>query len=79
MTNLEKYTKVFMETFGIGEEEAKELQYQGIDEWDSVGHMTLISALEDMFDIMMDTDDIIDFSSYEIGMQILQKYNIAFE
>lgn len=78
MTNLEKYKKVFMETFNIGDEQVTGLQYQGINEWDSVGHMALISALEDTFDIMMDTDDIIDLSSFEIGIEILKKYNIEF-
>lgn len=78
MTNLEKYTNVFMETFSVSEEEAKNLKYQSIDAWDSVGHMGLVSALEDAFDIMMDTDDIIDLSSFEKGKEILAKYNVEF-
>ena len=79
MTNKEKYTKVFTEIFGISEEETQSLQYQGISDWDSVGHMTLISTLEDEFDIMMDTDDIIDLSSFEKGIELLKKYEIDFE
>ena len=79
MTNYEKYLSVFTETFGVDEEKAKGLEYQTISEWDSVGHMGLIAALEDTFDIMMDTDDIIDLSSFEKGKEILSKnYNIAF-
>ena len=62
MSNLEKYTKVFVELFGVSENEAKELKYQDIDTWDSVGHMNLISDIEDAFGIMMETDDIIDFN-----------------
>lgn len=76
MNNFEKYLKVFTDTFDIAEDEAKTLEYQGISEWDSVGHMTLVSTVEDTFDIMMDTDDIIDFSSFEKGMEILRKYNV---
>ena len=34
--------------------------------------MGLIACLEDAFDIMMDTDDIIDFSSYEKGIEIMK-------
>lgn len=79
MTNYEKYLNVFTETFGVDEEKAKGLEYQAISEWDSVGHMGLIAALEDTFDIMMDTDDIIDLSSFEKGKEILSKnYNIEF-
>ena len=71
MKNMEKYTQVFVEMFGKSADEVKNLHYQDIIEWDSVGHMTLMSTLEDTFDIMMETDDIIDFDSYEKGIEIL--------
>lgn len=78
MTNLEKLAKVFAETFGISEAETKGLQYQGIEAWDSVGHMSLIAALEDEFEIQLDTDDIIDMSSFEKAVDILKKYDVQF-
>lgn len=78
MTNLEKYNNVFMENLQITEDKLAGLQYQGVELWDSVGHMSLVAALEDEFDIMIDTDDIIDLSSYEKGIEILKKYNIEF-
>ncbi|MCQ2171316.1 MAG: acyl carrier protein [Bacteroidales bacterium] len=78
MTNLEKYTNVFVESFGITAEQTTGLAYQGIEAWDSVGHMTLVAAIEDTFGIMMDTDDIIDLSSFEKGKEILAKYNVEF-
>ena len=77
MTNLEIYNNAFKEAFGIEESELAGLEYQAIPAWDSVGHMNLIALLEDNFDIMMDTDDIIDFSSYEKGKEILAKYDIT--
>lgn len=79
MTNYEKYVNLFVEAFSVSAEQAEKLEYQGISEWDSVGHMELIAAIEDAFDIMMDTDDIIDFSSFEKGKEILAKnYDISF-
>lgn len=79
MTNLEKYDKVFMENLEITVDKLNGLQYQGTELWDSVGHMTLVAALEDAFDIMMETDDIVDLSSYEKGKEILSKnYGIDF-
>lgn len=79
MTNIEKYKNAFVEALGVKEEQVEGLEYQAINEWDSVGHMGLIAALEEAFDIMMDTDDIIDFSSYEKGKEILSKnYSIEF-
>lgn len=79
MSNLEKYNKVFIETFEITEEQLAGLKYQDISAWDSVGHMNLIAALEEAFDIMMDTDDIIDLSSYEKGKEILAKADYGVE
>lgn len=80
MSNLEKYNKAFTETFEITEEQLEGLKYQDIEAWDSVGHMGLIAALEDAFDIMMDTDDIIDLNSYEKGKELLAKeeYGVEF-
>ena len=76
MTNLEKFTQVFVDTFSVTAEQAKTLKYRAIEAWDSVGHMSLISALEDTFGITMEADDIIDFSSFEKGIEILKKYNV---
>ena len=79
MSNIEKYNNAFIETLEITEEKLVGLQYQAIEAWYSVGHMSLIAALEDAFDIMMDTDDIIDLSSYEKGKEILTaNYDIEF-
>ncbi|ONI44742.1 acyl carrier protein [Candidatus Epulonipiscioides gigas] len=79
MENNEKYLKVFMDIFEIPKDEAIVLKYQDIDDWDSVGHFNLINELEEAFDIMMETDDIIDFSSFDKGKEILtQKYDVEF-
>lgn len=77
MTNIEKYNKVFIESFEITESDLDRLEYQSIEQWDSVGHMSLIAALEDTFEIMLDTDDIIDLSSYVKGKEILAKYDLG--
>ena len=76
MSNLEKYEETFTEIFDISKGQLKGLKYQGIENWDSVGHMSLVAAMEDAFDIEMDTDDIIDFSSYKKGSEILNKYGV---
>ncbi|WP_342382503.1 acyl carrier protein [Bacteroides ovatus] len=77
MTNIEKYNQVFTSTLEIAENQLKGLSYQSVELWDSVGHMTLVANLEDTFDIMMETDDIINLSSYEKGIEILkEKYGV---
>ncbi|HBO33001.1 MAG TPA: acyl carrier protein [Lachnospiraceae bacterium] len=79
MSNKEKYVNAFVEALEVSADQVAGLKYQEIPNWDSVGHMGLIAAIEDAFDIMMDTDDIIDLSSFEKGMEILSKnYDIEF-
>lgn len=76
MTNLEKYVKAFSEALEVPQDQVQTLVYGESEKWDSVGHMTLIAALEDAFDIMVDMDDIIDLSSFEKGKEILRKYDV---
>ncbi len=79
MTNLEKYNNAFMEVLEIQENQLSDAKYRGVESWDSVGHMGLIAALEDAFDIMFDTNDVIDLSSYQKGLEILKNnYNVEF-
>ena len=78
MTNIDKYKQAFIESFNVDESQLFTLNYQDISEWDSVGHMGLIALLEEYFQIMMDAEDIVDFSSYKKGLKILIKYDVEF-
>ena len=79
MNNKQKYDQAFIESFSISESALDDnLAYNSIPEWDSVGHMGMIAELEDVFEIMMEMDDIIDFSSYKKGFEIIAKYGIKF-
>ena len=74
--NLDKYKSAFKETFDLKDENPEDLKYQSIDNWDSIGHMTLMSALESAFSITLETDDIIDFSSFKKGKEKIKKYKV---
>ncbi|MDR1656444.1 MAG: acyl carrier protein [Deltaproteobacteria bacterium] len=76
MNNLEKYNATFIEVFGVTVEQLSDLTFQSISQWDSIGHMQLIASLEAAFEIMMDTDDLMDFNSYDRGKEIMNKYDI---
>ena len=79
MNNKQKYAQAFIESFSIDESKlGDDLEYNTIPEWDSVGHMGLIAELEEVFDIMMEMDDIIDFSSYKKGLELIAKYGVEF-
>ncbi len=77
MNNKEKYDEVFINSFSLEQSNLDDnLVYESVPEWDSVGHMGMIAELEETFDIMLETDDIIDFSSYKKGIETLSKYKI---
>ena len=78
MKNKSKYIDIFIKSLSIDKKNFNEkLKYNDIPEWDSIGHMTLMSSLEEAFDISIETDDIIDFSSYTKGKEILRKYKVS--
>ncbi len=79
MSNQDKLVKAFTETLEIDASVVVDgLEYNSIKEWDSVAHMQLVAAIEDAFDIMLDTDDIIDMSSVGKAKEILGKYDVTF-
>ena len=79
MTNIQKYQDIFIKSLSIDAKKFNDkIKYNEIPEWDSIGHMTLMSGLEEGFKITIDTDDIVDFSSFKKGFEILSKYGIKF-
>jgi len=77
MSNKEKYAKVFIKCFSLDKNKLKkDVKYNSVPKWDSVGHMNMIAKLEEEFKISMEMDDIIDFSSFKTGIKILKKYKI---
>lgn len=79
MNNESRYRETFVEALNLTDSDnIPTLTYNSIPEWDSIGHMQLVAALEEAFDIMLEMDDILDMSSYEKGMEILGKYDVQF-
>ena len=77
MSNKDNYDQVFIVSFELDAKQLNDkLEYNSIEAWDSIGHMQIIAELEDIFEIEFEMDDIINFSSYNKGMEILVKYGI---
>ena len=77
--NKTRYNKVFCENLQVKEHELEALAIKETPLWDSVGHMTLIAALEDEFDIFLEPEDMMALTTYEKGFEILRKYGVTFE
>lgn len=79
MTNLEKLNNIFCEVFSVEASALNdEFDKNSVEGWDSVRQLSLTSSVEDEFDIMLDAEDILEFTSYNNAKQILAKYDIAF-
>ncbi len=78
MTNLEKYNQVFMRVLGVGEAALNDaFTFKDVPQWDSVAHLSLISELEETFDVMFESEDILHYGSYENGKKILGRYGVS--
>lgn len=78
--NTEKLKQVFVDSLDIDPSlVVDDLTFNSIPEWDSIAHMALVTEIDDVFDIMLDTDDVLDMSSFAKTKEILTKYDISFE
>ena len=79
MSNIETLKNVFKEALELKPNvDINSLKYQSIPEWDSIGHMRLVAAIDEKFDTMLDTEDVLDMSSFNKAVEILNKYGVNF-
>ena len=77
MTLRERLKALFVQEMDLGEDvDVEKLQYRDIEQWDSVGHMALVAAIEDEFDVMLETDQVIDMSSFEVAFEMLRSMGV---
>lgn len=76
MNNMEKYQNAFAEAFEVEPEASVNFVYRETEQWDSIGHMSLIAALEDAFSVEMEPEEILAVISYEAGLEVLRKKGI---
>lgn len=80
MTNLEKLNQIFCEVYSVEESALnEEFINTNIETWDSIHQLSMVAAIEEAFDLMMDAEDILEMTSYESVKQLLSsKYEITF-
>lgn len=79
MKNIEKYRNAFMDALEIDEDEVTEdLALGESSDWDSLGHMILVSTMEDVFDVSIDADVMTEFDSYKSGIELLTRLGVDF-
>ena len=72
----EKLKEVFVSVLGLPDAEVETAEFKATPQWDSVGHVNLMNAIEEAFDVSLEPDDILDFKSFKTGLEILGKYDL---
>lgn len=76
----QRYVRVFVEVFQLSEDFfGPKFTFASVPGWDSVIHIHLITALEEEFEVMLETEEILHFGSFENGKHILAKHGVAIE
>nr|MBQ4455201.1 acyl carrier protein [Clostridia bacterium] len=79
MDHLKQYKDVFCRVLNVSEDALNtNFTFKTIPQWDSVAHLSLITELEDEFDVLFESEDILHYGSYLNGIEILKKYGVEF-
>lgn len=57
--------------------DVESLKYRDISQWDSLGHMSLVAALEDEFGVQLDTEQVIGMSSFKVAIDMLREMGVS--
>jgi len=78
MSHLDRLRAVFRSSLNLpSDAEVDGLEYRAIPQWDSLAHMSLIATMEDEFSVMIDTDEMIDMSSFAKAARLLERHGIG--
>jgi acyl carrier protein len=56
--------------------DVENLKSRDIEEWDSLGHMTLVASIEDEFGVQLDTEQVIGMSSFTVALDMLRSMGV---
>ena len=76
MSNIEKLKNAFVEGLEIPVEEVENATMDGVEKWDSIGQMSLIAIIEDEFGIELEQEEVMRFTSFAVGVEILKNHGI---
>jgi acyl carrier protein len=78
MTNRQKLRDAFATSLSLPTDlDVEKCTYGETPGWDSVAHMALVAEIENSFDIMLDTDQVIGMSSFAKAVETVAAHGIA--
>lgn len=77
MTMIDKVARIFCTTFALDPSSFhRGIVHGELKKWDSIGHMSMVSAMEKEFRIEFDVDDIMEMQSVEAILQALKRKGV---
>lgn len=76
MTNLETYKNCFIECLELELDNVESATMETVPNWDSIGQMSLVALIEDAFSIEFEPEEMMSFTTYYAGLEILKKHGI---
>lgn len=76
MTNVEKYKNCYVEGLELDIETVENASMESVERWDSIGQMSLVALIEDAFSVEFEPEELLTFTTYSSGIEILRKHNI---
>jgi acyl carrier protein len=76
MSNIEKLKNAFVEGLEIPVVEVENATMDSVEKWDSIGQMSLIAIIEDEFGIELEQEEVMQFTSFAAGVNILKNHGI---
>ena len=75
-TKSDRLTAAFGAALGVPDGDFESAEYGVTAGWDSMAHMQLITEIESVFDVMLNTDEVISLSSFERAKEILRTHGV---
>lgn len=75
----QKLIEVFRKALAFEGDDAvvRGAEYRRFPGWDSIAHMQLVADIEAAFEVMLDTDQVIDLSSFEKAKNVLCEHGVV--
>jgi acyl carrier protein len=75
MTDVDTLIQAFVTALELPEDvDVRALAYGDHPNWDSIGHMALIAEIEERFDVMLDTDDVLAIGSFDEALELVRRH-----
>lgn len=73
----DRLKNLYVEVLELPEDvDVESLKYRDIPQWDSLGHMSLVAAIEDEFEVQLDTEQVIGMSSFKVALDMLKELGV---